>query len=125
MLQYQNLTPTEFGSSDYTTIADLNDGGRNRIWGFLLHTNTDAYYLKVTADSVDVIDMDIEELADDYKLRSMSGKMVPWWIYEYDQNRLSVRFPEPIDAATSISIQVKSKSGDKELYRGLLLKGTY
>lgn len=125
-VRWEKLTEDQtFGTGGYTTI--YSKAGPVKLLSSVLQFNSNRVLLQVDVDSTNVMDEDLEEIDEDFRLRgglfggsSGGGAGSPYHfsIYSYANKRFSIRPKHPLRALTNLTIKCKSKGGNKRLERG-------
>ena len=116
-------------SNTFTTVWQKTQNDI-AFYSALFHISTDKMWIRVEVDGTEIMNCDIEELKDDFKLSSDGGSSsgggasgARFGIREYASKRWEFMPLIPIRVATDITIQMRSHSGNKTLYRGLSVWG--
>lgn len=109
------------GDADWTTVFST-DLMLTNIYGFIFHVSTEKMLFRFEAPGVGW-EADLEEIAKDYMLDTTSAKQVPKWLYSTGMGRYVLEFVEPLELQGTLTVKLKSKSGNKTLYRGFLSRG--
>lgn len=125
------------GSGSWTDVYTTTET-TSLFLGCVFHTNTDKIDFRIVVDGDTVIDLDLDEMKDDFVLTTgggaddsdsgggsyMSRSVGCIGLREYDKNRWAYCPPIPIRFSTNVKIQMKSQSGNKKIYRAMTSLGS-
>jgi len=112
----------DFSSGGWTTVYQYLSGHMVSVYGLMFHISTSKAYLRVEYPGISW-EADLDEIYNDYKLKSNGGFTIPKWIYSTDVGRFVIEFPDPVPLQGDFVIKLKSVSGTKTLYRGFTVTG--
>jgi hypothetical protein len=93
----------------------------------IFQINHDQIWIKVEVDGQIVMDLYLDDLHDNYKLRSVgedeAGATNSFSIQEYSSKRWRFKPPVPLTIDTSMKIYMRSQSGTRRVERGMSVWG--
>ena len=115
-------------TASYTTVWSGNSDTyvKGAFYEAIWQLNSDKILIQVIVNSITILDLDLEELSNDFKLESNGISNLVFSLQKYGTQRWIFRPPSPIriDKNSSVSIKMKVKTGnDKLLVRGLSVWG--
>lgn len=119
--KWQN-TPIVIPDTGFTD-AYTNTSGSTIIYEAIWQLNTDKMDLRIEVDNIIVLDCDLDELKDDFKLKRDDKNRPGFTIVEYDSKRWRFRPPAPIRVNNTFKLQFKSQNGNKKVQRGITVWG--
>lgn len=118
-LRYANVA--QVSGIDTSSWSDLFAyTGAGILYGAVFHFNTEKMDLRLSVDGLEVFELDLREIRDDFHLGN-GNKQCPRWIYTHSNLRFVMELPVPVAAEASITIQARSHSGNKKMNRGLVV----
>lgn len=95
-------------------------------YGSIFHLNSRNLYFRMIVNGETAIDLDLEELYEQYHLRCKGGgsssgncsEVVDWPLVCFSTNRWRLRANTTV-VSSSIVLRLKAKSGTKKVYRGM------
>lgn len=109
--------------TSWTSAFELSDCENTReiFARAIFQTNTSKFDIRVTVDSVVVLEDDLNVLVKDFKLRqeeSEPGASARFYLSEYAGNRWKFAPFVPIKPNSTMKVEFKSHSGTKKVVRG-------
>jgi len=125
---WESWTTTQSVTSGAWLDVYSNSTVDSVVYGLVFHTSTNEMLMRVELDATVILDLDLEEIYNDFKLEpgpglgnddgGSWGAHAPF-ISAYNENRFRFQPPDPMSFATSFKVQLKAKAGTKTLERGI------
>jgi len=110
-------TPISIGNSAFVDVYTAT-GPRVTFLKAIFQTNSDKMLIRVLLDGSVILDLDMDELVKDFKVRG-GGAGARFCLKPYGSKRWEFLPMIPIEADNEIKIQMRAVSGTKKVERGI------